>query len=169
MITPVLAVLAAVQPAPSAPVAPGPVAALEACREVAGDAARLACFDRTVAAFMAARAKKDVVVMDRAEVRKTKRSLFGFTLPSFNIFGGGGDKDDADNDEIKELEGKLASGRPVGVGFYQLTLQDGSAWETTERKNTLNPKEGDAIRIRKNAFGYRAHWKSIMVPVRRVR
>lgn len=167
MIAFTIAALAAAQPVPAAKPAPGPVAALEACRGIDADAARLACFDRAVAAFADARTKKDVVVMDRAEVRKTKRSLFGFTLPSFNIFGG--DKDDSDSDEIRELEGKLSSGRPVGVGFYQLTLEDGSAWETTERNNTLNPRAGDPVKIKKNAFGYRAYWKSIIVPVRRVR
>lgn len=60
-----------------------------ACRSVAGNAELLACYDGTVAALDKAEAIKQVVVMDRAHVLKTRRSLFSLTLPKIKIFGDG--------------------------------------------------------------------------------
>lgn len=55
-----------------------PADALAACRGIADSAARLSCFDRTAEAFVRARDNKEVVVLERAEIQKTRRSLFGF-------------------------------------------------------------------------------------------
>ena len=108
---------------------------------------------------------QDVVVMDRAEVRRTKRGLFGFVLPSLNLFGGGDD----DPDEVRELDAKVAGAAPSGVGFYSLILDDKSQWVTTERLTGFAPKPGDRIVIKKGSFGYRAKWKFAIIPVRRTR
>lgn len=162
MLTLVAAALAlAADPAPPVPAAD----AIENCRTVEGDAARLACYDRAAADFSTARAKKDLVVMDRASVRRTKRSLFGFSLPSFNIFG----SDDDDADAVKELNAKIQSAAPFGYGYYTLTLDDGTEWQTTDRSPAFTPRRGDAIKIKHGAFGYRASSLGGMVAVRRVK
>lgn len=168
MLTLISAALAAAAPAPDAPATvPSTVAAIDACRAITGDDERLACFDRAAAAFSDARAKREVMVMDKAAVKRTRKSLFGFTLPSFKLFGGS-DKDD-DADDIKQIESKVASAAPFGYGYYTIQLEEGSTWETTEAVRSFTPRRGDKIKIRRSAFGYMANSGYADVRVRRVK
>src|SRR5688500_9182827 len=57
------------------------------CRSVTDTVARLACFDRSAAALGSAQSKGELVTLDRQEVRKTRRSLFGLALPNLRILG----------------------------------------------------------------------------------
>ena len=123
---------------------------LSACRAIAADAARLACFDRTAAALVTARADKQLVVIDREDVKKTKRSLFGFSLPKINLFGGG--KDDNDEPELKEINATVQGVRGIANGLWVVTLEDGSQWQFTETM-TFPPKAGDPIIIKRGALG----------------
>ena len=63
------------------------------CRDIADPAARLACFDRAVGELQTADTRRDISFADRETVKKTRRGLFGFTLPSLGLFGGDGDED----------------------------------------------------------------------------
>ena len=84
-----------------------------ACRSIANSAARLACYDGSVAKLADASDKKDVVVLDRAEVQKTKRSLFGFDLPRLPFFDNAGDsKDKKASDEFAQIEARITSASP---------------------------------------------------------
>ena len=67
--------------------------ALVHCRSITDDAARLQCFDTAAANLQAATERRDVVVVDRAQVRESRRRLFGLALPRLPIFGGGDDED----------------------------------------------------------------------------
>jgi len=116
------------------------------CKNVADAAARLACYDQAVIALDAARAADDLVVTDRATVREAKRGLFGLDLPSLKLFGGGKDED------VTEIEGKIAAIRPAKDGFPVFTLEDGARWKQTDGRNTY-PKPGSAVRIRKASLG----------------
>ena len=58
---------------------PAAVTELLNCRNITDSAARLACYDKSAATIGEAVAKKDLVVMDRESVKKTKRGLFGFS------------------------------------------------------------------------------------------
>jgi hypothetical protein len=62
--------------------------AVTQCRTVLDSAARLACFDESVAALDRAESDKAVVVIDRQQVREARRSLFGIGLPATGLFGG---------------------------------------------------------------------------------
>lgn len=101
-----------------------------ACRDITDNAARLACFDGAVGALAQAQQDKDVVVVSREEMRKTRRGLFGFVLPKLGLFGGGND-DENDAEEIKEITATIAS-FGGGTGHYVFTLDDGAVWEQTE-------------------------------------
>ena len=57
-----------------------------ACRAIADDAQRLACYDRSVGALSTAAEAKDVLVVDRETARKTKRGLFGLSLDQIQHF-----------------------------------------------------------------------------------
>lgn len=99
--------------------------------------------------------------MDRAEVNKTKRGLFGFSLPSLRLFGGD------DDQAVREIEGKLTGAAPYGYGYYVLTFDDGSQWQTTDRAAGFSPKRGDTVKIKAGAFGYRLYWKFLQLSVKR--
>ena len=130
------------------------------CREESSDAQRLACFDRTVSALIDARRKKDIVVLDRVEVRKAKSSLFGFSLPSIKLFGGGDD-----DEQLKQLVGRMASVTVLPSGLLRFEIEDvpavgavaaggvnKSVWETIEQV-MLPPRRGDVVTIKSGALG----------------
>lgn len=130
------------------------------CRAQTVDADRLACFDRTVAAVVDARRKKDIVILDRTEVRKAKTSLFGFSLPSIKLFGGG-----KDDEQLKQLVGTMRSSTVLQGGLIRFelgdvstgegTAKDGgntSLWETVEQV-MLPPRRGDTVTIKAGALG----------------
>jgi len=124
----------------------------EACRRIAQPDARLDCFDKTAAALAQAVASKEVRIVDRADVRKARRSLFGFTLPNIDLFGGGRDK--RDEDEFVEINSTVQSAREVANGRVEIRLADdsGAVWQTTDPMN-FPPRPGAKIRIRKGALG----------------
>lgn len=131
-----------------------PVDAIAACRAIADPAARLACFDTAAAALITARDKKDVLVLDRTEVQKTRRSLFGFTLPRIRLFGGGDDDDARNNPEdIKEIAGSVAGVSQVAADRWTVTLDDQSRWITTESARGFPPRPGETVTIRRGPLG----------------
>ncbi|HEY0624320.1 hypothetical protein [Sphingomonas sp.] len=144
------------------------VDAVTACRDVADSAARLACFDAAVARLAAAQDKKEVVVLDRAEVQKTRRSLFGFTLPRIKLFGGGDDEDNPE--DIKEINGSVAGVSAVSGDRWTVTLDDDTRWITTESSRGFPPRAGETVRIRRAALGsYDASFnKRRTIKVRRI-
>lgn len=128
---------------------PAQVIAVLSCRTIADSAERLACYDRTAATLGNAVAKRDLVVFDRESVRKTKRGLFGFSIPDLGIFG-----DDDKEVEIKQIDGVVASlGRNADGGFI-FRLADGSRWTQMDGKPiALEPRGGDKVVIKKGVLG----------------
>lgn len=127
-----------------------PVDAVAACRAVTDPAGRLACFDKAAADLVVARDKKDVVVLDREDVKKTRRSLFGFTLPRLPFLKGGDGKDEPE--EEMKLETTIESTRSLGYGKWALRTPEGANWQTTE-EGDFTPKSGDRILIRRGSLG----------------
>ena len=128
--------------------------ALEAvlrCRAIADEKERLACFDRAVATFEQATASREVVVVDRKQVRDTKRSLFGLDLPGLNIFGGGPDDEGTD---VSQIESEVASAYQDGEGRWVVTLTEGGTWR--QINDTIlgrQPRKGSKVMIRRAAMG----------------
>lgn len=121
---------------------------LEACRAIADNGQRLACFDSTSANLSAAVDSKQIVVIEEKEVQKTKRSLFGFRLPDLSIFGG----NDNDSEEDKTLTTTIKSvGRAEG-GRWNIGIPEGAVWQTTESM-MINPAVGDAVEIKSGVMG----------------
>lgn len=135
----------AVQRAPAAE----PMAELGRCRAIADSATRLACYDRAAGKLTQAIADKQVVVLDSNEVRKTRRGLFGFSLPQLPFFG----KDGEDSPEAREISARLASVSQLGYGKWRVRLDDGAVWETTEASDAINPAAGQNVVIRKASLG----------------
>lgn len=128
--------------------------ALEAvlrCRAITDEQARLACFDTAVASFEQAHANRDLVVVDRKQVRDTKRTLFGLDLPGLNLFGGG---EDDEGTEVNSIETEVASAYQDGEGRWVVTLKEGGTWR--QINDTIlgrRPRPGSKVEIRKAAMG----------------
>jgi hypothetical protein len=122
--------------------------ALAACKKVAGASERLACYDAASSRLAEAVERKDLVVLDRAEIRRTRRSLFGMTLPRVPLFRGDG------GEESDELTAKIASASSIGMGKWQFRLEDGAVWQTVESKPSLrDPRAGQEVVIKKGSLG----------------
>ncbi|NWK98562.1 hypothetical protein DM806_23435 [Sphingobium lactosutens] len=124
------------------------------CRSIADDTQRLACFDQQVGAMETASQRDEVVVLDKSELNKTRKTLFGFAFPKLPFLGDGDDKDEAKEEEgFSHIQAKIASLRGIGYGKWQITLEDGAQWMTTEAVNGRDPKVGQTIEIRRAAIG----------------
>jgi nucleoside phosphorylase len=122
---------------------------LMACRAVADNVARLACFDAAAGALETAERAGDVVVIDRAGVAETRRQLFGFEMPTLpRLFGPEGAV------EIDSIDTTLQSASLVGEGRWVFRLADGSVWRQidSERVRFTN-RPGQAVRVRKASLG----------------
>ena len=128
---------------------------LTRCRALGDDAARLACYDSSAARLAEAADKREIVVLDQAEVRKTRRSLFGFNLPKLPFFGDGGDDDEP---EFRQIETTVRTLSGVGYGKWRVGIEDGAVWQTTEALRG-SPKVGETVKIRKGLMG--SYWLSV--------
>jgi hypothetical protein len=163
-----LAVCATPALAKERPIATSPlVTELGKCQKVADSSARLACYDKAVPAFVGASNSGDIKVVDRESVRKARRSLFGFSLPSIPFFNSGDDKD-----APSKLDSTILNFSSIGNGFYRFTIADGGAvWESTEAANTRDAKSGEPVVITRGAMS--GFWAKIgnrrELRVRRIR
>jgi hypothetical protein len=139
------------------------------CRSIAAQLERLACYDKEVAAMDAAEARRDLVVMDREQVKKTRRTLFGLTLPNLGILG---DDSDSDEEGTGRLDTTIKAATQNPAGKWILTLQDGGVWaQVDSRALQIDPRPGHDIKIRRAALGsYLANVKGqTAIRVQRVR
>ena len=122
---------------------------LKACQTLTDDMARLACFDSAVGAILAANEAGDVQVIDKEDVRETRRSLFGFSLPNIGLFGGG------DDEEETRFETTIASVRYIGRNSARFTTSEGAVWELNNIPARLRTiKAGDTVVFKKASLGY---------------
>lgn len=129
------------------------VAALRACQGKTDPAERLACFDTAVASIVAASTEGDVRVVDREEVRETRRKLFGFALPDLGIFGGKSDKEDPKQaEEFTSLQTTIAAVKGTDRAIIIVTAE-GAEWQLSEvPARLLRPKVGQPVEIRAAAL-----------------
>lgn len=147
------AMAAAQRPAAAPPPRPETFEALIRCRAVAEAAARLQCFDAAAAALQNAQERRELVVVDRQQVREGRRRLFGLTLPRIPIFGGG-DDDDGDADQVQTVEGVVASAAQDSLGHWVVTLRDNAVWVQTDNNTlALRPRPDHRVVINRGAMG----------------
>jgi len=127
---------------------PAQIQRLLGCRALADAAQRLACFDRETSALGQAVARKDLVVIDRERATAARRSLFGFSVPSFGgLFGG-------DENEVKEIQSTVAAVARNPEGGWTIKLADGSTWtQTDDTPIALRPERGQKIVVRRGTLG----------------
>jgi hypothetical protein len=125
------------------------ISQLKACRDIAANDQRLACFDTAVSAMVAATDSGEVSIVDREDVRETRRSLFGFTMPKGGIFGSSDDDEDT-----SMLESTITDVRRLGGDTYVITIAEGSKWQMSNVPMRLRtPRAGDAVVFKKAALG----------------
>ncbi len=127
---------------------PPQIQRLLGCSAITAAADRLACYDRESSGLGQAIAKRDLVVIDRQTTTAAKRSLFGFSVPSFGgLFGGA-------EDEIKEIEQSVTGVGRNAEGGWSVRLADGSTWTQTDDVTiALPPRRGDKVKIRRRTLG----------------
>jgi len=122
------------------------------CRSIADNAARLTCFDDQAAKLDQAEANKQLIIVDREQVKQARRGLFGLSLPDLGgLFGGKGGETDAD--ELSEISSTITSVRSIGYGNWLIVLEDGAKWQQVGGELALSPKPGQPVQIRKASLG----------------
>jgi len=143
-----------------------PLSKLAACRTITEDAARLACFDQEVGAFDTAVKERRIAIVDQAEIRKTRRTLFGIALPTIRLFDNNGEP------EIKELVTTVKSTRQGEAGRIVFTVEDGAIWAQTDDWPVFySVKPGQKVTLKRGAVGsyFAAFEKAVSVRVKRLR
>ncbi|RYY08545.1 MAG: hypothetical protein EON55_20210 [Alphaproteobacteria bacterium] len=122
------------------------------CRSIQAVEQRATCYDAAYDGFVQAQRSRQVVVIDRDEANKARRSLFGLDLPKLKIFSRGETR--AEAQAFETLEAKIASVRQGGTGRWVMTLDDDSVWgQVDDEQQSSPPRAGDPVRIRKGAMG----------------
>jgi hypothetical protein len=123
------------------------------CKSIADGNARLACYDEQVEKLDQAERRKEVFLVDKKQVQKTRRTLFGLPLPNLGLFGGG-DKDEANEEnQLTELEAVIKSVSYNGEGWL-ITIDEGSTWQQMDGAVlALSPKPGMPVLIKRAALG----------------
>lgn len=116
------------------------------CEKETDPEARLACFDRTVAALAAAHRDRELAVVDRSSMREARRGIFGLSLPRLKLF------DSDESEEVTAIDSTIAGVRMAKDGMPIFVLADGARWKQTEGRNVF-PKAGNPIHIRRAAMG----------------
>ena len=122
-----------------------------ACREISDERQRLACFDAQVAALQAAEANREIAVVDREQVRRTRRSLFGLAIPDLGIFGGD-DDEESEEEGFNQINSRIGSTYVGQDGRRVMVLEEGGTWVQTDGRLT-RARPGEAIRIRRGILG----------------
>lgn len=143
--------LALTSAATAAPPVPNAlIEALLSCRGRADEAARLSCYDQAAATLAQANSSGQIVVVDREDVRRTRRSLFGFSVPNLPFFS----NDDSQDEQPDEIEGTIRAARSIGNGKWLIELEGGARWQTTEASPmSRDPAAGRSIKIKRGALG----------------
>ena len=129
--------------------------ALKACRAIANDAERLACFDRASSEIVAAAERGEIRILTKKDVEETKRGLFGFKLPKLGLFGGGDGNDEDEPEPLDMLESVVTSARQLDPKTYVFTIAEGGAtWQIKEAPSRfVGPRRGDKVVLKRAALG----------------
>jgi hypothetical protein len=132
-----------------APTRPELLSRLVDCRALTDPTPRLACYDAATTALDTAERQGDVVVVDRAQVGEARRQLFGFQLPSINLFERG-----TTVEQINAIETTLTRAGRSGEGRWIFTLADGGVWRQIDTEPLrFQNRAGEPVRVRRATLG----------------
>jgi hypothetical protein len=123
---------------------------LTQCRAIADDQARLACFDKSAAAFDEAEKSGDIIVVDKSQAREVKRQAFGLNLNSaLSIFDRG-----SHTETVDEVTLTVSQASQNLQGRWVITTQEGQVWrqiDTDPLDHT--PKPGETAVVKRGTLG----------------
>lgn len=121
------------------------------CRSIADNGARLACYDREVAALDSAQQSRDIVIAERKDVTEVRRGLFGWAIPVGRIFGIG---KGSDGEELQEVDTTVTSVGTNRAGILRLAFKDSGTWDQVDLSDfAVSPRVGQPAKLSKGAFG----------------
>ncbi len=123
---------------------------LEQCRDILAAESRLACFDEEVAEILKATEAGEVQIVDGEDLRKTRRGLFGFSLPKSGIFGGGADELE------RKMQSEITSLRRIDSDSWVITIAEGSVWRVENAHRGFKPRVGAPVELERAAMG--SYW-----------
>lgn len=126
---------------------------LRGCRALAGRNERVICYDAKVGALLGAVEAGDVRLVDREQVRKSRRQLFGLTLPDVDILKA--DAKEKLEEESSLFETTIATGRQIAPTSWRFTTIEGAVWEINNPVRRIAPLEpGDKVVFKSASLGY---------------
>lgn len=136
---------------------PSYVDEMRRCASISNDDARLACFDAASAELVADFDSGEVRLVRTEEVEKTRRGVFGFSIPSIRLFGGRDDEGD-DVQPLDKMTSTITRVWRYGDDDYRIQIEEGDAiWEMTNTPSRFRePKVGDSVELEKAAM--QSYW-----------
>lgn len=125
---------------------------LATCTAITDDAERLSCFDREVGALVGAAAVGEVKIVEKEEINKARRKLFGFNVPDAGIFK-------TESQEEKEASDRLTSTitkvRQMSAKEWHIWIEEGDArWQLKDNSVRFRaPKVGDTVEFKPATMG----------------
>lgn len=91
------------------------------------------------------------------EIEKTRRSAFGFAMPTITLFGGK-DEDGEDVEALDRLNSTITRVNRIGEDSWRITIAEGDAvWEVRNAPARFRePKVGDSVEFEKASLG--SYW-----------
>ena len=137
---------------------PEDLAAARACVQLAGTAARLACYDAAFAAQPGSPANPAPSASTASPAATAPPIASASTAASASPAASFGDNGQlqqqlkAKAKLPKELQFKVQTAVPIGRGLYRLTLENGQIWETRQADWALEFKSSDTVTISRMVF-----------------
>lgn len=136
------------------PASPNVLNQVYACRDIADEAQRLACYDGAVGRLQEAQNSGGLVAVDRQQAQEMDRESFGFHLPSLsNIFGGGSDNQSAAStprfERVDDVQMEIASVTHQRNGPSTFRMTNGQTWVQIDDEVARNVRQGGSVTIRR--------------------
>ncbi|RDC59282.1 hypothetical protein HME9302_00469 [Alteripontixanthobacter maritimus] len=132
-------------------IAPGSFDRVQECRAIAEPDQRLACYDAAVGVMMQAEAAGDLRIVEADDLKETRRSLFGLSLPKIALFGNDGDDKD---DDTTMLETTVTAVNASRRGPIVFRTAENAVWQISNPPSRLRgPKPGDTVVFKKASLG----------------
>ena len=125
---------------------PAELKSLIGCRAIASQTERLACYDEQVELFQRASDAREIVVVDREQIRRAQRAIFGFGNPDNTVLGS--------PDDTPQVYEAVVRAVTVNRAGKWLIRFDDSVWQTVEGSSfAREPKVGDTVVIKPGLLG----------------
>ena len=128
-----------------------------ACRSIADEAQRLACYDGAVGDLQTAQNSGNLVAVDRQRAQDVDREAFGFSLPSLSrIFGNASSASNPSAPQFERIDNiqmQIAgvTARRNMPSTFRMT--NGQVWVQIDDENARNAREGGPVTIERASMG----------------